>query len=371
MTDELLTIARDIRSNTDAVISVHQLKFGCFQYSEAPSDRPQKGLVPSSLYADLHEALRTHPNVFSIQEGTEKKPWSQNLGYPGLLSGPEFTVGVKIPSHQQKFRPFGMETSLESFTVISTGSIFCAYADVHSHPAQTHFAQEFRELVKTALSNRKHRAHAVGPTPLHPEVLLVRARTPSRDFPLTLKQLGPKRMTVFVDEAQDVDVIAGAILTVSSQTLEQFYLTQITRDEAMRRTEETISQFHDLATLAEKFAHAPRWHIFERGKAARSITRTLSSLYLALVDRELSEESCRSHTRQFQKTLKDDEILSPMTQYFVDMCEIDGSVPNHLSSSLPHFEGYSTAYSTAQIAIASSLIGAAAGSIATALLTSP
>lgn len=291
MDNELKEAVREIFGESAKLAAIYELKLGALRFSRANA-APIDGSWPNRVREIVRESLRKHPNVFAVENmRPERKLFSNRIDEEGLLRHPSLLVRVNIPQHQQKLRFFGIETTLESFSVIANGSLFCAYARLPAFPAFTHFAQEYRELLCATLGGATGvDAEGIGPTPIHPTVYVVQVANDSdKPAPVATREIGKDTLVLFVPAEASIDEVVDDFLWETSHTMELFYVAKLAQYDVENQANETLERFREVTKLTEMLTGTSSFRVLRRGKLAAQITHALSLVYQALVEEQVSE----------------------------------------------------------------------------------
>jgi hypothetical protein len=225
--------------------AVYVVKFGCIAFRPPSDDLPTypDGMGYGAEFVKewpqyLETALSSHPNVFDLKNHSGNVPslvgvWPRKGG--AILEGSMLSFRVSQPGRLQKFSEpsFSEVTPIETFDVLTTGSLFTAYARVPSFPARAYIGHEYREMLAAHLETNPHlRAETIGPTPLHPSIYIVVLTSAAQD--LTFGQIITHKgdLVVLAKEGESVRKLVWELFAEAHGGLRQFYGSSLIRIDA-------------------------------------------------------------------------------------------------------------------------------------------
>ena len=332
-------------------------------------------------YADIPTAIKAHPNVFAVTQ--IDKPARDVSMRPSpigqLLLGPTFHVSLNLPAHQQYLYRPGSSKPIEKFEVVSTGSLFAAYAPVRDYDLSIRMGNEYREIARSQVEKEtKLSCPVVGPSPIHPHFYLVLAKNFQGHRVHTLKRYTRTNDVLLIAESgqNDIKKEVDDILYDVQIELARFYSVMLSIRDVIEYHQEMSSHFSDLTESIDRLHSIPWWDVFGGAKIAGVGRSSLSLVHKHFV---ALEERVFLHGRQRSEVLaaiREHNTLSLMLDYFTDSTESLVHIQHSLPVALTHFgEELRIFVNIRWIVIASlvgligAIIGAIAGSILTVLFT--
>jgi hypothetical protein len=362
------------------------LKVGCICLSEKdPPQRVEKQesrsgegeTITQDPYDDILKSLQEHPNIFDVrQTGDEQSSLSFAKGEEMFVEGKTFCLRVHLPERLQKFRDDAEEMGgslIEEFNVLSTGSLFAAFARIRDFPVFTFIGQEYREIVTVQIDNEtRFKTVPFGPSPLHPDFYLVTRRCGEGEAPLGTKVYSASDdVFVVMDQssASDMERACELFWRLGSDLLD-FYRIMMDATTLLSINERLFSHFSELSDQFVQMLQTSAWHPLKLNKLSVAARASLSNVYLSLVDHErLLLEVARDRNR-FLKEVRANIVLSHLHAYLSDHTDPEADVPQSLNPTLSYFGAELQMFKNIRSIMAASLIGAAAGALLTAVLTS-
>lgn len=376
------------------VSEVFALKLGAVAFSDTPEyDRAKE--IPLQLSSgvfvttadttsklpgmvgDLVGTLKAHPNVFEVQRvGTEEKEEvyiSDSIQGPiFLIVGPKYSLRINLPARHQKSEAFLVPGEVvESFSVLTSGSLFCAYASVTDPPSLVYFAHEYRELVtRQTETGKKTYRRVLGPTPIHPTIWVLKVATPSDGKPVVTSIREHRGdIYVIVDAGLKATDVVGYVFDAAQHALFQFYESMIARVGLMSLDSAIGLGFRELSKTLAARQSKPFWRLLSRERLGGQAESHLSELYEILFHAQNLDFQYNESRTQTLESVRGNRILGPLEKYFSQHLDTALKVPDSLFPALGHFSEQLRSFDSSRVALVSSVIGAIIGAVLAALLT--
>jgi hypothetical protein len=152
-------------------------RFPLVEFADLSAPSAARDVTGADLHSEILKSLREHPNIFDITSITDKRDEITNRSQMGrLVIGNVFSLKVRLPERLQKWRRHWAEesTTAQEFHVISSGSLFAAFAEVEDYPARTNIGHEYRDLLQEQIRKASSlKCPNFGPSPIHPDFYIV------------------------------------------------------------------------------------------------------------------------------------------------------------------------------------------------------
>ena len=337
---------------------------------------PTKDAVKSNPnYVDqIIQALQKHPNIFALRPPARKR---HELVLPtaigDLVIGNTFSFRVHLPERLQKHKDWyegRQRPSGEDFNVLSSGTLFVAFAELDDYPAWPNIGHEYRDLVTQQIQREsKLKCPSLGPSPIHPDFYIVQLATHPQTGPSTPKVFSYEGdMIILVEVGQSIDSVIQEIFEDLNMLLVGFYAVMSHRSLLIDYTIEIFNQFEDLAKNIQDLAAISWWRLDKSIELSRATKRVLSSLHVRMVEYGASVLHFRRERARALNEMKEHFILNKIHGYLSDNSEMEGDIPESLASATVHFAGELQALGTIRSLVFATLLGAAVGALLTALL---
>lgn len=369
------------------------LKLGCITYSAESDKRFEKDsqlidkapdiikvefdengfIIPTSLLSCLSKILEKHQNIFdlSIQESEDLRVTRINQYI--FVSGADIKLKIKIPKRFQKYskQKFKSTKVVEIFDVLSIGSIFIAYANVEDIYVKTYIAHEFREIFQKQINTYSNIfSNTLGPCPINPNIYIAYYQGAQDEEPsFRITPIGKGDLLFVADNRFTKEDIIKHIITNVNHLITIYYKLSAIRSEILFRNITLYELFKEIASNVIERTNikwCKPWKIRKYSTNAKNALLK-SHLLLVRIDELIMEHS--KLRELFLSELKDNTILSYISEYFIDHSKKDFDLPESINTSINHFEKEIHLYSNLNVIIISSIIGAIIGSLLTFLLT--
>ena len=332
---------------------------------------------PRKMGAAIFDALSSHPNVFDAtsfsddvddEQDDDEGTWGGPLGM--IVSGTIYRYRIHLPKIQQKYREMDCD---EHFSVLSSGSIFCAYAEIEDIPVWPNMGHEFRELAQRQIVSRTpFKSPTIGPCPIHP------------DFYVVIKQVDPSQANQkpkFYEFQDDVIVVADApqtqdihevvfeIFLDCQMAISTFYENAIERNALLDYEVEISSLFQDITERITGINHSSAAKFWKTRSYARQARESLAKVHTRIVEFSSALAQYQRAARGLDTRIQRIPVLAPVRGYFREMCdpEVDIMTPA-MTSALNFFETELQLYGNIRSLIAASILGAVIGALLTGAL---
>lgn len=323
--------------------------------------------APTGVSPVIYNALKNHPNIFDPEELLEEDEETSGDKFGFFVKGPFFHYRVHLPKAKQKYQD--ME-SAEHFSVVSNGSMFAAYVDVDDIPSYSNVGHEFRELAKEQIEKEtKFECPAIGPCPIHPDVVLVVGIRNVSNAAIPVKRYRQDENIIIVirDDRPTTDMVLDCFFDYRF-SLESFYELALDRSDLLDANSEVEGSFLKASDSVEELLKTPSWKFWKTHSVSRQARINVATVHQNLVTLEsqlLEYDLQRSRSLESLKKYRDAMFL---VEYFRDMTSPDVAVPQSLASALTFFEGELQLYGNIRSLLIASLLGAIVGSLLTGLL---
>src|SRR3989338_3341379 len=276
---------------------------------------------------------------------------------------------IKLPSRLQKYhRDFtNLPRPIEQFSVITSGSIFIAYAPVQVYPAWPNIGHEYREMLRQHINAETSiRIPHFGPTPIHPNIYLI-IRTTAPKVASQPFQVFSKDEDIFIVLAQTTlkqhaDFVQY-ILTSCQFTQVEFYRLLANLSIAQLYFSEILNRFRDLSASVESIHSTAWWRMIARNGAAHRGRRAIAQIQSGIVASEIETLDAEKQSTPVHEQVEGNIFLSTIKQYFHTECQADVTVPHSLSQALAHFASELQLFGNIQSLAVFTLLGAIIGAI--------
>jgi hypothetical protein len=346
-----------------------------FEELEATKRKKRKqepDLQTQSLYPSLIAALEKSSNVFDLQRPTltqqpTEDTYSISIGGERgfFVTGPSFSLKVEMPQRHQQHHDMHWgfsENPIERFGVVSSGSLYAAFARIRSYPGGTNIGHEYRELVRGQIqSETALTCPAFGPVPLHPDIYLVFQKTKVGEGESS-KRIYSANDDVFAvfDESRDLLDAAMDILWDINTDATEFYRLAMDRSLLLSFDQEILNHFSDLSDAISQNSSAPWWNVYKSQKAVHKGRQSLGRTYTRLVEFESQSLTYTRERTQFLERVKRNRVFSSSRHYLAEMTESDTNVPPGLYAALNYFSSELQTLKNIRSILVGSLIGAGA-----------
>jgi hypothetical protein len=330
---------------------------------------------PDEVHSQIIDALQKHPNVFDLNHIDGKGIEFIGGGhYATLQIGRMFSIRINLPHRLQKYAkafPFGKE-AIEEFEVVSSGSLFAAFAPIKDYPVWTNFGQEYRELLVTQMEKEtQFKCKRFGPSPIHPNFYFVVRKSADEASGLGMKVYEMKKdlFLVFDDNSQSDLDMAQWFFKLVDFLMFQFYSRQLLRSSLLNYEVEILNRFSDLSKEINDLSATRWWQIPEAERIVRAAKKSLTSIHTRLVGFENELSTFNRQRSSFLRSVKEMEIVSQMHSYLEESLEPHGKLSESLPAALRHFGEELQAFGHKRSVVIAGLIGGATGAFLTAFLS--
>jgi len=357
---------------------VHILKFGCLLFTHKSDEIDEKAPPEPTremhnyyrVYSSINKALQRHANVFDLKiPDIDHVVHSVPVLGGTIVTCPTFTLRVSMPyAHQKYVDHWG--TPIETFHVNSSGSLFCAYAEVHEFPVATWIAQEYQEMFRTQMQKEtEYRCPVLGPTPIHPDFYVVELI--GEDMPLQ-KVLPVLDYDILLLFAQGIEIheVIESVFNEVRQTLSSFYTAMKTTKRLITARGDILSQYSNIGSGVSHFVSLPWWHFFSRARSASGAEHDITDMYASLAEEHLESAMLETHLSNLRDDVEKSDIMRPISKYLIANPAPEFTLPMSLLPGLEHFTQAVRGFVTARVALIASVLGAVVGAVLVNLLSS-
>ncbi len=330
---------------------------------------------PPVFQEQIVESLRKSPNVFDIDilDDTDRVAWETwPVGGSFLVRGKMFALRVDLPERFQKYATHrvGRQDVLEQFHVISSGSLFVAFAAVADYPFFTYIGHEYRELLQSQIRKETQlKSPPLGPSPIHPDFYIV-IRENSGQAPRGVR-IYSFQDDVFIvldgDGLSDEKMVCG-LFSDTQFILESFYCLMQRNVSLLDYGVEIFNHFTDLSSFVAELSGARWWQIYKAMNLARRGKKSLSTIYTRIVEYETTLFNFKNSQKKLLGEVMGHPVLQRIHSYLFTTSDVDVSIPPIISSALDHFQKELQSFGATRAVVMASLIGGAVGALLTALL---
>jgi len=335
---------------------------------------PSQGLAAPEQWSEhLLKGLRGSGNLVDITVsepgGDVMCPWAASAECL-LLSGPVFSLRVNLPRRLQKYgRQRFSSIPMESFSVISTGSIFAAYGSTEQVPVFTSIGHEYRELVVNQLANQPRlRGVTLGPSPIHPGFYVITVAADETSLPPVERFRGHgEDFVTFVSDKHPIDAVVRYLLLTAESALLFFYRTMMRRSEVLLAYVNTMNGFFRATEKIEALHKTARYRLFRIDHLGRETTEVISNVYSSLADLQRRSLDYEGDFAQMLRVVERNQVLGVSRSYFGDRSDDMVEVPESVLPALAHFQGQVDSHSNARTTVLASIGGGIIGALLTGL----
>lgn len=349
--------------------------------SQSHLKQPQsENLEDPSVRTNVLPALKKHPNVFEaslmLKEEELCHAYARVCDEALIISGPPFYCRIKMPKRLHKYGSiFPFESPVEEFEVISTGSVFYAFADIADYPVWAHFGHEFRVLLRQNIeSETKFTCPEFGPSPIHPEVFIVFCCRDAQEAENAQK--GPRILThdkrvllIIEDNEQDAKDAVFDLMIETESTMCEFYHGQNIRSSLIDKIMEIERSFSDLDQSTRKLANTAWYQFPSASRLTKQARQHLHEIAIARVSKDSTAAHLKTQREHLLQQIRMNPVLSGIESYFVDMTSNEFEPPDSLSEGANYLASELNAHTNKRLLVFASVLGAIAGAVLTCILS--
>ena len=285
----------------------------------------------SSIYHDIINALKRHPNIcdvkalrgdyIQINKPTvrglilQRSPVRLHLNLPGVAQ----TFSAEVRRAPGEFWPW---TPIESFDVITNGSLFAAYTQIEDWPHHSTMAHEFRELFQEHINaTTQCKVSGLGPTPIHPDfyiVILDPSTSPRMSTPIFEAH---KNIFHLLYSDRDIEEVVAYMMTSAHGPLSLFYATKAERADLVDFTYQIYDSFTHLSNLLRQHRTTRWYHLTKHVYPGMQVSTQIEHIYeviFAAQERQFFYDRSRKLVRD---SLTATPLLAQTTEYFMNQLE--------------------------------------------------
>jgi len=321
------------------------------------------------------KALEKSSNVFAIEELGDTGFPSMSMRHRGmeLTHGRPFHLKVSLPSRMQKYGNLCLRPSeaAEEFSVVSTGSLFAAYAPIETFPALSFIAHEYRELLRAQIEAETNlECPLFGPSPIHPDFYLVLRKPAEEARKADSCVYGYKgNVLVVLDgiDRPDSEIATEIFLSVALPML-RLYMALNSRTFLIKKYEEILGVFSQLSSETADLFNTRWWEILHSRKHFQAARQQLTAVHQKLVEIESMTDSHERARQRVLQAMSENLYLQHISRYCDQHMNPDSDVPSRLLSALEYYQGTLQSYGNIRSVMIASLVGAGVGALLGAAL---
>ena len=337
---------------------------------------PSAGSDVKELHSEILKSLREHPNIFDITSITDKRAEIRNGSEMGrLVIGNVFSLKVRLPERLQKWRQHWAEesTTAEEFQVISSGSLFAAFAEIEDYPTRTNIGHEYRDLLKEQIRKASSlKCPNFGPSPIHPDFYIVLRQKSADEIPRGSKTYALRNEDILVvsdSEAGAIEWAATNLFRKLEFPLFSFYDLGLGRLRLLYYNTEIFNHFGDLSSGLERLQSISWWHWLQLRKSSLEAKKSLSHVHQRLVDYGAAYLEYSRRRNDLLNRIKEDLIIGEISGYFRHHSETDSELPEALTPALNYFAQELQTSGNIRSTIVAAFLSALAGAFFYALIS--
>ncbi len=356
-------LLKDIKK-TKTINTMHLCKIG------AVGIRAEDKVNPPQVIVD---SLFKSPYVYS-----EEKPMLDKSHIAAsttnkaaiLFEFDSYAVKIQIPKSNQKYNNFlSIPSGFETFNALVSGTIFLCYLEVE-RPRSEYIAHEFREIFTSSIQEADGVEPVnVGPSPIHPDIDVVRTRLEGGDSQWIVHESEGKNILLELVN-NDEDAIEEDLKRLFRKVVHpicDFYRSQLYRNENYEAEEKVHNDFNALISHYEeenKKKILKRWISGFKG----TLHELTCSFYTSLAKYEFEEAHYLAHSELAVKNIRENIYLSSLLEYFSERVKVRNNIPASYSTSVSNLNSSYNTMSGAKIAALASLVGAIIGALIASLV---
>jgi hypothetical protein len=386
MYDNLQKVLAELGETDIEIDSVFIAKVGCIclpstaeQTQSEINETPENDKKQSTdIYKQFIDALRKHPNVFDItmsNEGTQAI-LTMPVRRGSLFHGKTFFLSINLPARLQtyyNFFGFSTRTPIEQFEVISSGSLFAAFAPIADYPHSAGIGHEYRELANKQIKKEMRlKPKRFGPNPIHPDFYIAFVRASNRAILSGASIYGLKKNVLLVfdkAETESIRNIMESLFRTIHFPMLRFYRLSLERTGLITSYENISNNFSALSDSTQKILATPWWRVLKSGRLAHSGRQHLTRLHRGIIDFDTKVFQYSNACVQLLTDIKENPVLSHLHSYFIDHTELGCEIPASLPSALSYHEEELEMFGNIRSLIIATLLGGAIGAVLTAFLS--
>lgn len=351
------------------------------QFEEQWFNEPRQPGAPDPYITELYDRLEASPHIMDIEPSREQllknmeneEQISDITYYRGTLTFDDYIrLRIVLPRRKRE-ELFGYMTwswCPEEFTIYFNGVQFLVHAQVDSAPIITDIGQVAREFLTETLktSDKWEHIEGIGPTPIHPEIYMVRAvkKEPSDGKEHSLRYVNYENGDlVMIAETDDlIQQTMPVIFRDMDSFLRMFYVARMEAKDHYEAIDDLEDTNSDLNSLLSAYFKLP---IYRRlfSKTPSLIRQTLAKMHSQLQDVSSCETDLRVAIKDAKRYLNEANVFSKAEEYFVEHLEKDRLFNRDSQLTVMNFAADETnSLATAQATFIAAMIGAIIGSLA-------
>ncbi len=325
--------------------------------------------LPSDVAARIYDALKDHPNIFEPKKLLEREEGASGSRLGFFVTGSFYHYQVHLPKAKQAYKDDPWDTP-EQFFVVSTGSLFAAYAEIDDVPVFSNIGHEFRVLAREQIAKQTPlECPNLGPCPIHPDIIIV-VRDIGEDGGAVSVRRYVRDGDIFIvtSDSRPFGSLVVDRFFEFGRSLEFFYRSLLQRNYLIDSSTQMSDSFSAASAALAKLLKVPFWKFWEAHAISQQARLSVASAHQDLVALEtdlLEYERDRSETLE---SVKKDRDATALVEYFRDMTAPDVVIPPSLTAALSFFESELQLYGNIRSLLIASLLGAVVGSLLTGLL---
>lgn len=348
--------------------SIYIAKFGGIAFN------PDKirDLIKSGFAKALVDILKKHPNVFSTEifNIVPDEFYCSNDQDAFVLSQ-LFKVKLNIPSRLQVYNKLSRGSCIEEFSVLSNGSIYCAYAPIDDYRT-AEIGHEYREILKCQIENElKIDWNSIGPSPIHTDFIIVNSASNDKANDLTRIYEHNGNIIIICESNTDkIDKTITELLFKNVQLFEDFYRL-ISEESIMHQNVDEINDyFEQLSTVFTKLSNTKWWKFWVVNKNINEGREKILNLYKQLIEFESSTFDYKEQYNRFINDILKSSILLYTKEYFENQLEKEINISDNLLGATEYLSSEIREFTNTRSVVFSTIIGALIGSLLTMIASS-